>query len=202
MYVNDLHEKGMQQLKNDNAKSALEFLNNSLIQNGLNPDLLSDRAVVYLHLKQKQNALDDFDSAINLQPNYGYRYSSRAFAKDIFGDTLGAIEDYQHAIDLDPEDAISFNNLGLLEEKLGRMEQAKRQFEKADFLRNIQDKTNNGTSEERILPDNFFKPNYIKKDESNSINEDKKTMFGVVKETLFTSSGRKGFWIFIKNGFK
>jgi Tfp pilus assembly protein PilF len=203
MYVNDQHEKGMECLKNNDAPTALTFLNNALTENGLHPDLLSDRAVVYLHLKQKQNALDDFDSAINLQPNYGYRYSSRAYARDIFGDVNGAIEDYQHAIDLDAEDSISYNNLGLLEEKLGRMAQAKRQFDKADALRKLQESESSGAvPEERILPDDFLKPNFIKKDAVQSVVEQKNSMFDIVKETLFKASGRKEFWVFVRNGFK
>ena len=47
---------------------------------------------------------------------------------------MGAIEDYEKAIELDPEDAVAFNNLGLVEEKLGRKEKAKDYFEKADSL--------------------------------------------------------------------
>ena len=38
-------------------------------------------------------------------------------------DTKGAIADYNKAIELDPEDEISLNNLGLLQEKVGRMKE-------------------------------------------------------------------------------
>ena len=47
---------------------------------------------------------------------------------------MGAIADYEKAIKLDPEDAVAFNNLGLVEEKLGRKEKAKDYFQKADSL--------------------------------------------------------------------
>jgi tetratricopeptide (TPR) repeat protein len=47
---------------------------------------------------------------------------------------VGAIADYEKAIELDPEDAIAYNNLGIVEEKLGRKEKAQQNFNKADAL--------------------------------------------------------------------
>jgi tetratricopeptide (TPR) repeat protein len=46
----------------------------------------------------------------------------------------GAIADYEKAIELDPEDAVAYNNLGLVEEKMGRKEKAQQNFTKADAL--------------------------------------------------------------------
>jgi len=43
-------------------------------------------------------------------------------------------ENYEKAIELDPEDAVSYNNLGLVEEKMGRKEKAQQHFSRADSL--------------------------------------------------------------------
>ena len=37
--------------------------------------------------------------------------------KQACGDLRGAIEDYKRTVELDPEDAVTWNNLGLLEEQ-------------------------------------------------------------------------------------
>ena len=39
--------------------------------------------------------MDDFDLCVDLQPDYGYRYSARAYAKEYFGEIDEAILDYQ-----------------------------------------------------------------------------------------------------------
>ena len=202
MHINESHLKALEHLKLGDLDIALQHMNDALNENGLHPELLSDRAVVYLHLKNKELSLADFDSAINLQPNYGYRFASRAYAKDIFGDTLGGIADYQRAIELEPEDAIAHNNLGLLEEKLGRIEASKRQFEKADLLRKLEDDRNEpqGQPETTILPDNFMQPHFLPADPIQE--EEKITTFAFIKQTILTKEGRSGFWVFIKNGFK
>lgn len=102
--------------------------------NPYDPDLLYERAISYVHLKKPKLALKDMDSAQNLQPKHPFRYSSRAYVKDMLGDVEGAIADYETALELDPEDAICHNNLGLLQEKLGRMQSANSHFKRADDL--------------------------------------------------------------------
>ncbi len=54
--------------------------------------------------------------------------------------TVLAMQDYRKAVELDPEDAVAHNNLGLLEEKVGYQLKADKRFEKADKLREEQSK--------------------------------------------------------------
>ena len=56
-------------------------------------------------------------------------------------DIQGAIADYEKAVELDPEDAITLNNLGLLEEQIGRMQSAKERFAAADAMDRILDES-------------------------------------------------------------
>ena len=84
-----------------------------------NPDAVHDLAICCFHLKRMEEALHWLDRAVELQPDYGYRYASRAWMRAAAKQYDGARSDYQRAIALDPEDAVSQNNLGLLEEQLG-----------------------------------------------------------------------------------
>ena len=90
-------------------------------------------AVTQFHLKQLMNALANMNKAQELEPRNPYRYSSRAYIKDAIGDLAGAIEDYKMH-ELDPQDAVAHNNLGMLEEKFGRKQKAEKHFKKADEI--------------------------------------------------------------------
>ena len=57
-----------------------------------------------------------------------------------------AAADYQKAIDLDPEDAVAHNNLGMLYEQMGYAKQAKEHFA-------IADEVNKMLNDEGIVPE-------------------------------------------------
>ena len=103
----------------------------------LDPDAMHDRAVCHFHCGDKGVALDWLNRAADVQPEYSYRYSSRGWMKQASGDTHGAIADYKKALELDPEDAVTWNNLGLLEEQLGYQEQARERYRVSDELLGI-----------------------------------------------------------------
>lgn len=101
------------------------------------PDLVHDRAVCLFQVGRKKEALSELNRAVELQPDYSYRYASRAYIRNAMKDIMGAIEDYKKAIELDPEDAISLNNLGMLEEQLGYRKEADERYRAADELSRI-----------------------------------------------------------------
>lgn len=100
-------------------------------------DLMHDHAVCIFQLGRKKEALDEFDRAVALEPDKAYRYASRAWIRAAMKDVDGAIADYKKAIELDPEDAIALNNLGLLEEQYGMRKSAQERFRRADTLKGI-----------------------------------------------------------------
>ena len=114
---------------------------------------------------------------------------------------LDAQKDYEKAIELDPEDAVAFNNLGLVEEKMGRMEKAKDYFEKADSLSGYPPK-----KEAEVTPSET--PNQTEKPKPTRPNtpvfKPKLTMghFMEVVQGIFTKSEvRKEFTTYIKGVF-
>lgn len=137
---NQHFEKSKALVSEQRYKDALIRINQALEIYAYNPDALSHRGVVYFHLGDNQNALNDLNRSQNLDPNNAYRYSSRAFVKASIKDFKGAIQDYEKAIELDPEDDIAYNNLGLVQEQLSYWKEAQQNFKKADELAGIEHK--------------------------------------------------------------
>ena len=119
--------------------------------------------------------------------------------KQALRDIQGAIADYEKAVELDPEDAITLNNLGLLEEQIGRMQSAKERFAAADAMDRILDESailKESTSEgERATTPEAPAPAPPPAQAAN-------TPWAEVARALFTRAGRKEFLEFISNGFK
>jgi tetratricopeptide (TPR) repeat protein len=187
--------KAEELMKAQSYDEALKLLNSVIKSAPTNPVYVSQRGVCFYHLKDLKSALKDMNKSVDLDPAYSYRYASRAYMRDAMGDVKGATE-------LDPDDAVSFNNLGLLEEKLGYMESSKKSFKKADDLAKMLEETGIVTEEE-LMASQTEKPQNIQKE----IDEGKE----VVKETSMSQEiGNvfrkkdvfREFLSFVRNGFK
>ncbi len=149
-----------------------------------NSSFIGDYAVS-LHLNNKNDeAAIQFDLVLKIAPNNPYGYSSRAYFKDRIGDLKGAIVDYERAIELDPEDAISLNNKGLIEEKLGYVERSKKSFDQSNKIVGYQPPEDENKKE-------------IKEQVSES---QPQTRIDVIK-SIFTKEGFKDFSEFSKGFF-
>ncbi len=208
MYINSNHKKAQDLLDQQKFDASLIHFNKALKTDPNHPDILSHRGVLYLHLKQKKKCLDDLHLSLKLEPDNPYRYASLAYAKDFFGDLQGAIVDYQKAVELDPEDAVAHNNLGLLLEKQGYQQKAQRNFEKADKLSKIEKKMFDKLDEMEGIeqsgdkinssappPGERIQPQKLEPDHNPSRKEVVRDVF--TKKTVF-----KEFLIFVRNGFK
>jgi len=165
---------------------------------------LHDRSICLFHLGKKSEALAGLDAALALDPDYSYRYASRGWMRNATGDIHGAIEDYRKAIELDPEDAIAHNNLGLLEEQLGYRSQAKERFAIADELSGIL--SDRGIDVRPGEPEaSEMNPVEASRPEDMATPQTRQKLSkwrSFVWETLFTKKGRQEFLDFIRNGFK
>lgn len=197
MFTNSIHQKAHEVLQSGNVKLAIEFYTKALEAAPNDVNILSDRAVAYLHAEDKKNCFKDFDRAIELQPDYSYRYASRAFAKNHFKDLEGAVKDYQKAIELDPNDAVAQNNYGLLLEQQGYKSEAEKRFEKADKISEAEDSLYKLVDELEGVKD----PKNEEKNEAEQ--EELNENVGSEIKKIFTSKKQlKEFFQFIKNGFK
>lgn len=196
MFINHKHQLAIEALKHADLETALRFLEEALLENPFHPNILSDRGFVYIHLKKNDLAMNDFDLCVDLQPEYGYRYSARAYAKEYFGDIQEAITDYEKAIELDGNDWISHQNLGILLQKDGQIIEAEKHFKLAD---EIQGKAEFGIIQklegtQQSIDRETIPPSDLVRKQENTISEMKQ---------LFTSKENfDEFMHFLKNGFK
>jgi len=165
-----------------------------------NADDMHDRAVSHFHCGENDAALDWLNQAADVQPDYSYRYASRGWMKQACGDLRGAIEDYKRTVELDPEDAVTWNNLGLLEEQLGYQEQAKERYRVSDELL--------GILKERGIDPETDAPAFREKPQQPSLPnnpspevESTKSFWGEIRRAVGTTNGRSELWDFIRNGF-
>lgn len=205
MYVNSNHKKAQELLDEEKLESSLLHFNKALKEAPNHPDILSHRGVVHLHLNQKKKCLDDLKLSLSLEPENPYRYASLAYAKDFFGDIDGAIADYEKAVELDPEDAVAHNNLGLLLEKKGYQQKAQRNFEKADKLSKIEKKMFDKLDElegKEKEPESNTPPEGEKIQPRKLEPDHQPTGKEVVRDVFTKRSVFKEFLLFIRNGFK
>ena len=91
----------------------------------------SNRALAYKKKGQWDNAINDYDEAIRLKPDFAEALSNRGNVYRKKGLIERAIEDYDKAIGLNPDDARVFAERGLAYEKKGEHSQALRDYRMA-----------------------------------------------------------------------
>lgn len=187
--------------KKGNLLESVSAMDQIVRENPQEADFWAERGVTYLHLNNKEKALEDFNMALTLNPDNAYRYSSRAFARAHFKDIDGAIKDYQKALEIDPEDIASLNNLGLLEEQQGRKSAAKTLYEKADNAAGV--KYTDPSKLKEIAKEHQEQQEQQAPVETQT---DQKLTFSfylkTARETLFTKKGREEFLSFFRDKLK
>tara|TARA_B100000768_G_scaffold181594_1_gene205252 strand:- start:9717 stop:10424 length:708 start_codon:yes stop_codon:yes gene_type:complete len=165
------------------------------------PDFLNDRAVALFHNGRATESIDLLSAAINLQPVYGYRFAARGWMRQTVKDLSGAIADYEKALELDPNDAITHNNLGLLEEQIGRMESAKQRFAAADEIDQVLT-DNEIPLEKKHLEISPLVRNKAEDAPKNNSPKGRRSAWFEVTKVVTTARGRQEFIDFVRNGFK
>ena len=110
-----------------------------------NASFYYDKGVDYYNEEKYRLAIDEFTTAIRLNPNYTYAYVYRGVAYDKLSQYQRAIEDYDRVIQLVPNFAMAYNNRGWAYQELGKTSswmtrrkwssKAQEDFDKARSLR-------------------------------------------------------------------
>ena len=79
-------------------------------------------------------AIEDYDHALRLDPNYVTAYRNRGVAKAELGQHAEAIADYDYALRLDPNDAMAYLNRGEAKTELGQHAEAIEDYDHALLL--------------------------------------------------------------------
>lgn len=87
--------------------------------------------------KDYQSALEDFNTAIRLEPRHVESYDYRADVYQSLGDFDKALTDYNMATRIDPTYAAAYFSRGLIFEKQGKIEQAKAEYNAALAVPNV-----------------------------------------------------------------
>ena len=91
----------------------------------------NNRGNAYGKKGQYDQAIKDFNRAIELKPDYVEAYINRGNAYNEEGEYEQAIKDYSKAIELEPDAADAYYNLGVAYYKKGQYERAKEDFQRA-----------------------------------------------------------------------
>jgi tetratricopeptide (TPR) repeat protein len=108
-----------------------EALKDANITNDRRAALLNDRAVAYGRLGQTRLAIEDFNRAAQLFPEYAALYNNRGNTLLAVGQTREAIKDFDRAILLTPGYAVAFHNRAGAYMRLGQTSEAIRDYTKA-----------------------------------------------------------------------
>ena len=120
-------------------------LYDEVIKFGEYAEAYNNRGNAYSDLGQKERAIQDFNKAIQLNPNYAKAYNNRGNAYDDLGQKERAIQDYTRSIELNnPELYLPYYNRGIAYmDGLKQYERAIQDFNKAIQLNPNDAKTYN-----------------------------------------------------------
>lgn len=88
----------------------------------------------YLQEQEAGKAIEEFQSALAMEPDRGSTYAMLGQAYTAAGQPQAALEAYQEALSLDPSEAAHHNNLATLLANAGRLDEAMERFRRAAQL--------------------------------------------------------------------
>ena len=100
------------------------------------PSLFNIRGIVNASLKNYDEAIENYQKAIKLKPNWADAYLNLGNAQRDFGYLIKAIESFQKAIQVKPDFAKAYYNIGLSMSQKGDIEKAIKNYHQCLELKN------------------------------------------------------------------
>jgi tetratricopeptide (TPR) repeat protein len=91
----------------------------------------NNRGLAYEQLRRPERALEDYNTAVLLDPDFAVGFNNRGNVLAMMGDLEGAVADHTRAIEIDPEYSDAYFNRGRDFEELGDPEAAVRDYARA-----------------------------------------------------------------------
>jgi tetratricopeptide (TPR) repeat protein len=105
-----------------------------LDQQPTNPALWSNRGNARVSQNKLEDAISDYNHAIEIAPDQPDPYLNRGVALEGLGQWKDAISDYNHVLEIDDQDPVAYNNLGNANAGLGNWESAVEDYQRAADL--------------------------------------------------------------------
>ncbi len=93
--------------------------------------IYSDRGWAYLHLKEYEQAVSDFNNALALRPEYSWVYGSRGLVYRVLNNYQQALADFGRAIELNPKYAWAYGGRGMTYSMIKDYQRALADFDRA-----------------------------------------------------------------------
>ncbi|GAP96459.1 tetratricopeptide repeat protein [Leptolyngbya sp. NIES-2104] len=106
----------------------------TLVQESAESHRAFDQGMRHLRNRSYQNAIAEFNRAIQLDPNFKEAYSGRGLAQLQSGQLPQALDSYNRILQIDPKAAIAYSGLALVRSRLGDERQARLDTEKSAAL--------------------------------------------------------------------
>jgi tetratricopeptide (TPR) repeat protein len=111
--------------------SYTEALKDTALANDRRATILNDRAVAYWRLGETKLAVEDFNRAVQLFPEYAATYNNRGNLLLSIGMVKEALKDFDRAILLSPGYAAAYNNRAGALSRLGQRQEALKDYTRA-----------------------------------------------------------------------
>jgi len=116
---------------NDRIEDCDWLLDSGKLTKGITPYIFGYRGNMYNLMDQYDRAIQDFDQAIRLKPDYYHAFTARGNSYFMMHQYDRAIQDYNQAIRLKSDYSISYHFRGLAYKKKGQFSRAIRDFRMA-----------------------------------------------------------------------
>lgn len=129
----DLHkDSGNAHMSSKEYEKALQHYTEAISISHTGPNshvYYSNRAAAFCYLGRYDAAVNDCMASIELNPQYEKAHARLGLSRFFMGDYRGAIEAYEHALELDPKSAASLSYLGKAKTRLADQEKAEEEEE-------------------------------------------------------------------------
>ena len=133
----DLFNNAMSNLMNDKLGVSIDLLDELIKAESKDRLAWLARGSVYLKMGNSQNAISDFNQAIELDSNHPKAYHLRGLAREMSGDNDEAIADFTKALDMDPEYGAAYYSRATLLTKMGQEDEAAEDMKMVTHLTNV-----------------------------------------------------------------
>ena len=134
--ANNNYISGMFEFLKNNYGKSIQLLSEAIEQDSGHKLAYMSRGSALLRLDRLEEAIADFDHAIQLKPDFPRSYHLRGLAKEKQGSYSDAIADFSKAIELDPEYAAAYYSRATLHTKMGNEDLAVDDIQMVQHLTN------------------------------------------------------------------